>query len=107
MVWWRNLDLAELQANAILDMKLSKLQDLSEKTWQWAKRTYFGNFKIRIDIKKWKTYRKYHKRRINRNKKINLTALELPKFVDDYDDIDIEDLIPNENSSSNNNSSWL
>ena len=72
-------NLSELQANAILDMRLSKLTGLEREKLEAELAELMAEIARLLEIK-------------NKFKVPRVTEI-----VDDYDDIDIEDLIPNEN----------
>ncbi|WP_228568790.1 DNA gyrase subunit A [Campylobacter sputorum] len=89
--------LSELQANAILDMKLSKLTGLErEKLDNELKELILEISRLESILKSEKLIENIIKEELIEIKN-KFNCPRITEIVDDYDDIDIEDLIPNEN----------
>ena len=89
--------LSELQANAILDMRLSKLTGLEREKIEEELRAILAEIE-RLDaiLKSEELIEKIIKDELLEIKD-KFKCPRITEIVDDYDDIDIEDLIPNEN----------
>lgn len=89
--------LSELQANAILDMKLSKLTGLErEKLDNELKELLAEIARLEAILKSEDLIENIIKEELVEIK-TKFKCPRITEIVDDYDDIDIEDLIPNEN----------
>ncbi|MBQ7674942.1 MAG: DNA gyrase subunit A, partial [Campylobacter sp.] len=89
--------LSELQANAILDMRLSKLTGLEREKIEEELRAILAEIE-RLDaiLKSEELIEQIIKDELLEIKD-KFKCPRITEIVDDYDDIDIEDLIPNEN----------
>ncbi|MBR7048012.1 MAG: DNA gyrase subunit A [Campylobacter sp.] len=89
--------LSELQANAILDMRLSKLTGLEREKIEEELRAILAEIE-RLDaiLKSEELIEKIIKDELLEIKD-KFKCPRITEIVDDYDDIEIEDLIPNEN----------
>ncbi len=89
--------LSELQANAILDMRLSKLTGLEREKLEAELAELMAEI-VRLDeiLKSETLLEKLIKDELLEIKN-KFKVPRITEIVDDYDDIDIEDLIPNEN----------
>ena len=89
--------LSELQANAILDMRLSKLTGLEREKLEAELAELMAEIARLDEILKSETLLE----RLIKDELLEIkNKFKVPRIteiVDDYDDIDIEDLIPNEN----------
>ena len=89
--------LTELQANAILDMRLSKLTGLEREKLETELAELMAEIARLDEILKSETLLENLIREELLEIKGKFKVPRITGIVDDYDDIDIEDLIPNEN----------
>ena len=89
--------LSELQANAILDMRLSKLTGLEREKLEAELAELMGEIARLDEILKSETLLEKLIKDELLEIKNKFKVPRITEIVDDYDDIDIEDLIPNEN----------
>jgi len=89
--------LTELQANAILDMRLSKLTGLEREKLETELAELMAEIARLDEILKSETLLENLIREELLEIKGKFKVPRITEIVDDYDDIDIEDLIPNEN----------
>ncbi|BCX79046.1 DNA gyrase subunit A [Campylobacter sp. 19-13652] len=93
----RRFGLSELQSNAILDMRLSKLTGLErEKLENELKEIMAEIERLEAILKSESLIEQIIKDELLEIK-AKFSVPRITEIVDDYDDIDIEDLIPNEN----------
>ena len=90
-------DLSELQANAILDMRLSKLTGLEREKLEAELAELMAEIARLDEILKSETLLENLIKEELLEIKNKFKVPRVTEIVDDYDDIDIEDLIPNEN----------
>ena len=89
--------LSELQANAILDMRLSKLTGLEREKLEAELAELMAEIARLDEILKSETLLEKLIKDELLEIKNKFKVPRITEIVDDYDDIDIEDLIPNEN----------
>ena len=89
--------LSELQANAILDMRLSKLTGLEREKLEAELAELMAEISRLDEILKSETLLEKLIKDELLEIKNKFKVPRITEIVDDYDDIDIEDLIPNEN----------
>ncbi len=89
--------LSELQANAILDMRLSKLTGLEREKLEAELAELMAEIARLDEILKSETLLENLIKEELLEIKNKFKVPRVTEIVDDYDDIDIEDLIPNEN----------
>ena len=89
--------LSELQANAILDMRLSKLTGLEREKLETELAELMAEIARLDEILKSETLLEKLIKDELLEIKNKFRVPRITEIVDDYDDIDIEDLIPNEN----------
>ena len=89
--------LSELQANAILDMRLSKLTGLEREKLEVELAELMAEIARLDEILKSETLLEKLIKDELLEIKNKFKVPRITEIVDDYDDIDIEDLIPNEN----------
>ncbi|MFL1705776.1 DNA gyrase subunit A [Campylobacter sp. MOP7] len=89
--------LSELQSNAILDMRLSKLTGLEREKLDNELQELLSEIARLDEILKSETLLETLIREELIEIKSKFKVPRVTEIVDDYDDIDIEDLIPNEN----------
>ncbi|EAT99986.1 DNA gyrase subunit A [Campylobacter curvus] len=89
--------LSELQSNAILDMRLSKLTGLEREKLDNELKELLAEISRLDEILKSETLLENLIKDELLEIKSKFKVPRLTEIVDDYDDIDIEDLIPNEN----------
>lgn len=89
--------LSRLQADAILDMRLSKLTGLEREKLEAELKELMAEIERLSEILKSETLLENIIRDELSEVKSKFKVPRLTEIVDDYDDIDIEDLIPNEN----------
>lgn len=89
--------LSELQANAILDMRLSKLTGLEREKLEAELAELMAEIAHLDEILKSETLLEKLIKDELLEIKNKFKVPRITEIVDDYDDIDIEDLIPNEN----------
>jgi len=89
--------LSELQANAILDMRLSKLTGLEREKLEAELAELIAEIARLDEILKSETLLEKLIKDELLEIKNKFKVPRITEIVDDYDDIDIEDLIPNEN----------
>nr|WP_314887811.1 DNA gyrase subunit A [uncultured Campylobacter sp.] len=89
--------LSELQANAILDMRLSKLTGLEREKLEAELAELMAEIARLDEILKSETLLEKLIKDELLEIKSKFKVPRITEIVDDYDDIDIEDLIPNEN----------
>ncbi len=89
--------LSELQANAILDMRLSKLTGLEREKLETELAELMAEIARLDEILKSETLLEKLIKDELLEIKNKFKVPRITEIVDDYDDIDIEDLIPNEN----------
>lgn len=89
--------LSELQSNAILDMRLSKLTGLEREKLDNELKELLAEISRLDEILKSETLLENLIKDELLEIKSKFKVPRLTQIVDDYDDIDIEDLIPNEN----------
>ena len=89
--------LSELQANAILDMRLSKLTGLEREKLEAELAELMAEITRLDEILKSETLLEKLIKDELLEIKNKFKVPRITEIVDDYDDIDIEDLIPNEN----------
>ncbi len=89
--------LTELQANAILDMKLGRLTGLEREKIENELAELMKEIARLDEILKSETLLENLIRDELKEIKSKFDVLRITQIEDDYDDIDIEDLIPNEN----------
>lgn len=89
--------LSELQSNAILDMRLSKLTGLEREKLDNELKELLAEISRLDEILKSETLLENLIKEELLEIKSKFKVPRLTQIVDDYDDIDIEDLIPNEN----------
>lgn len=89
--------LSELQANAILDMRLAKLTNLGRDEIESELKALLEEIERLSKILKSEELLENIIREELLDIKSKFKAPRITEIVDDYDDIDIEDLIPNEN----------
>ena len=89
--------LSELQANAILDMRLSKLTGLEREKLEAELAELMAEIARLDEILKSETLLEKLIKDELLEIKNKFRVPRITEIVDDYDDIDIEDLIPNEN----------
>ncbi len=89
--------LSELQANAILDMRLSKLTGLEREKLEAELAELMSEIARLDEILKSETLLEKLIKDELLEIKNKFKVPRITEIVDDYDDIDIEDLIPNEN----------
>lgn len=90
-------NLSELQANAILDMRLSKLTGLEREKLEAELAELMAEIARLDEILKSETLLENLIKEELLEIKNKFKVPRVTEIVDDYDDIDIEDLIPNEN----------
>ena len=90
-------NLSELQANAILDMRLSKLTGLEREKLETELAELMAEIARLDEILKSETLLENLIKEELLEIKNKFKVPRVTEIVDDYDDIDIEDLIPNEN----------
>lgn len=90
-------NLSELQANAILDMRLSKLTGLEREKLEAELAELMAEIARLDEILKSETLLENLIKEELLDIKNKFKVPRVTEIVDDYDDIDIEDLIPNEN----------
>ena len=90
-------NLSELQANAILDMRLSKLTGLEREKLEAELAELMAEIARLDEILKSETLLEKLIKEELLEIKNKFKVPRVTEIVDDYDDIDIEDLIPNEN----------
>ena len=90
-------NLSELQANAILDMRLSKLTGLEREKLEAELAELMAEIARLDEILKSETLLENLIKEELIEIKNKFKVPRVTEIVDDYDDIDIEDLIPNEN----------
>ena len=90
-------NLSELQANAILDMRLSKLTGLEREKLESELAELMAEIARLDEILKSETLLENLIKEELLEIKNKFKVPRVTEIVDDYDDIDIEDLIPNEN----------
>ena len=90
-------NLSELQANAILDMRLSKLTGLEREKLEAELAELMAEIARLDEILKSETLLENLIKEELLEIKNKFRVPRVTEIVDDYDDIDIEDLIPNEN----------
>ena len=90
-------NLSELQANAILDMRLSKLTGLEREKLEAELAELMTEIARLDEILKSETLLENLIKEELLEIKNKFKVPRVTEIVDDYDDIDIEDLIPNEN----------
>ncbi|QPH86227.1 DNA gyrase subunit A [Campylobacter concisus] len=90
-------NLSELQANAILDMRLSKLTGLEREKLEVELAELMAEIARLDEILKSETLLENLIKEELLEIKNKFKVPRVTEIVDDYDDIDIEDLIPNEN----------
>ncbi|WP_103601624.1 DNA gyrase subunit A [Campylobacter concisus] len=90
-------NLSELQANAILDMRLSKLTGLEREKLEAELAELMAEIARLDEILKSETLLENLIKEELLEIKNKFKVPRITEIVDDYDDIDIEDLIPNEN----------
>ena len=90
-------NLSELQANAILDMRLSKLTGLEREKLEAELAELMAEIARLDEILKSETLLENLIKEELLEVKNKFKVPRVTEIVDDYDDIDIEDLIPNEN----------
>ncbi len=90
-------NLSELQANAILDMRLSKLTGLEREKLEAELAELMAEIARLDEILKSETLLEKLIKDELLEIKNKFKVPRITEIVDDYDDIDIEDLIPNEN----------
>ena len=90
-------NLSELQANAILDMRLSKLTGLEREKLEAELAELMAEIARLDEILKSETLLENLIKEELVEIKNKFKVPRVTEIVDDYDDIDIEDLIPNEN----------
>ena len=90
-------NLSELQANAILDMRLSKLTGLEREKLEAELAELMAEIARLDEILKSETLLENLIKEELLEIKNKFKVPRATEIVDDYDDIDIEDLIPNEN----------
>ena len=90
-------NLSELQANAILDMRLSKLTGLEREKLEAELAELMAEIARLDEILKSETLLENLIKEELFEIKNKFKVPRVTEIVDDYDDIDIEDLIPNEN----------
>lgn len=90
-------NLSELQANAILDMRLSKLTGLEREKLEADLAELMAEIARLDEILKSETLLENLIKEELLEIKNKFKVPRVTEIVDDYDDIDIEDLIPNEN----------
>lgn len=90
-------DLSELQSNAILDMKLSKLTGLEREKLDNELKELLKEIKKLEEILKSETLIEQIIKDELLEIKQKFKCPRITQIVDDYDDIEVEDLIPNEN----------
>ncbi|OSQ26060.1 DNA gyrase subunit A [Campylobacter concisus] len=90
-------NLSELQANAILDMRLSKLTGLEREKLEAELAELMAEIARLDEILKSETLLQNLIKEELLEIKNKFKVPRVTEIVDDYDDIDIEDLIPNEN----------
>ena len=90
-------NLSELQANAILDMRLSKLTGLEREKLEAELAELMAEIARLYEILKSETLLENLIKEELLEIKNKFKVPRVTEIVDDYDDIDIEDLIPNEN----------
>ncbi|AQW82744.1 DNA gyrase subunit A [Campylobacter pinnipediorum] len=89
--------LSRLQADAILDMRLSKLTGLEREKLENELKELMAEIKKLSEILKSETLLEEIIKEELKEIKNKFKVPRITEIVDDYDDIDIEDLIPNEN----------
>ncbi|AQW86046.1 DNA gyrase, subunit A [Campylobacter pinnipediorum subsp. caledonicus] len=89
--------LSRLQADAILDMRLSKLTGLEREKLENELKELMAEIKRLSEILKSETLLEEIIKEELKEIKNKFKVPRITEIVDDYDDIDIEDLIPNEN----------
>ncbi|MCR4942094.1 MAG: DNA topoisomerase (ATP-hydrolyzing) subunit A [Campylobacter sp.] len=92
-----NFGLSELQANAILDMRLSKLTNLGRDEIESELKSLLEEIQRLSQILKSEVLLENIIKDELLEVKSKFKVPRITEIVDDYDDIDIEDLIPNEN----------
>ncbi|MBF0897400.1 MAG: DNA gyrase subunit A [Campylobacter concisus] len=90
-------NLSELQANAILDMRLSKLTGLEREKLEAELAELMAEIARLDEILKSETLLENLIKEELIEIKNKFKVPRVTEIIDDYDDIDIEDLIPNEN----------
>ncbi|CAD7288462.1 DNA topoisomerase (ATP-hydrolyzing) subunit A [Campylobacter suis] len=92
-----NFGLSELQANAILDMRLSKLTNLGRDEIESELKALLEEIERLSKILKSEDLLENIIKEELTEIRSKFKVPRITEIVDDYDDIDIEDLIPNEN----------